>query len=218
MEDGTARALRQATHQLTEMTRMRDEAVRQRSAAGVALKACQDENVALRAQRPPEEAGGCPAQEVTSAGTGTAPDGALAALQTQLEVQQGEILRLQLALAAAQAKSGAEAVTVPPETETPPPTTDRDEVIRVVMPALDGEAVRRGYASGVALAYLVKRDLDTQRALGLEQVPDGVLAGFVAEFRGQSRMSMAEVQRQVRENDAAVRAVTRSDEGGTVGK
>ncbi|EAS6427118.1 hypothetical protein EAW94_24075 [Salmonella enterica] len=116
------------------------------------------------------------------------------ALQAQLETQQTEILRLQLAL--------AQSRTAEPLPPAAPP---------VSRPVLSDDSVRRSYASGVALAYLVRRDLETQRSLGLEQMPDGVLAGFVEEFRGESRMSMEDVQRWVRKNESVVRGTTRPD-------
>lgn len=230
-EGGTTRALRQASHQLAEMTRMRDAAVQRATTASVALKACQAE----RAQQ-------CPAPEtVDEPGAGPSPavlagvcaepaqtESVVMALQAQLETQQTEILRLQLALASAQAQPGT-GKPVPPSVTPAEPRDQKAladaqaaaepdrpaDMMTVPRPALSDDTARQSYASGVALAYLVRRDLDTQRSLGLEQEPEGVLAGFVEEFRGQSRMSMDEVQRWVRDNESAVRGAARPDDSVT---
>ncbi|EJT9122834.1 hypothetical protein [Escherichia coli] len=209
-ESGTTRALRQTMHQLNEMTRMRDAAVQRASAASAALKACQEE-------REPHS----PAQE-TAVPAEVCPEPAqtetvVMALQTQLETQQTEILRLQLALAAAQAQPRS-AEPVPPsespaapheqnsvDPQTTPELAATADTMTVSRLAMNDDTVRQSYASGVALAYLVKRDLETQRSLGLEQIPDGVLAGFVEEFRGESRMSMEDVQRWVRKSESVLR-------------
>ena len=226
-ESGTTRALRQTTHQLTEMTRMRDAAVQRATTASAALKACQEERVS---QCPAQETADAPVVSPSPAVPAEAcPEPAqtetvVMALQAQLETQQTEILRLQLALASAQAQPRA--VEPVPASETPAAPREQNapagaqtmpeqvvtaDAMTVARPALSDDTVRQSYASGVALAYLVRRDLETQRSLGLEQIPDGVLAGFVEEFRGQSRMSMEDVQRWVRKNESAVRGTTRPD-------
>ncbi|ECH1709786.1 hypothetical protein FPJ26_12880 [Salmonella enterica] len=212
-ESGTTRALRQTMHQLNEMTKMRDAAVQRASVASAALKACQEEREPHSPEQEttdtsavPEEVCPEPAQTET----------VVMALQTQLETQQTEILRLQLALAAAQAQPRS-AESVPPS-ESSTPTHEQNSVARQTTPelaatadmmtvsrlSLNNDTVRQSYASGVALAYLVKRDLETQRSLGLEQIPDGILTGFVEEFRGESRMSMEDVQRWVRKSESVL--------------